>query len=445
MARASIIELFNRVITYKDKRTKVYLNGENDSYPSEIRRVIQNSVTATAAAKTMSNFILGKGPNINPKVNRIKGYNLYDIAEMAADDIAEQKGVYFHVNYDVEGNVNYIDVLDYEKCRVAKEDDMGYSGMIYYWPDLTKTKEYKKFYPFNPDMAVINAQRIKDSKDARGNVVEANLISKYRGQVLFLNLEPKKPYPLAYVDPVFNDADSEFRVSEFKNTTIRKGFIGKVVATVLKADNDEDRRSIDKALKELLGSENSGNLMKLETEVDADGKLMEVIKFEKVDSNIDDKLFAHTESSIQENILTAFNNVPKQLVMSADSALFSSSGEALREMQLFYQSQTRNEREKLQQALQKLTHNDSIKITPLIEEEKSVEGLTEQEVKQLEAQATLKGSVGGVQGILAIQQNVANEITTIDSALSILNEIFGINEETARAILGSPKIEEDEL
>ena len=193
------------------------------------------------------------------------------------------------------------------------------------------------------------------------------MISKYRGQVLFLNLEPKKPYPLAYVDPVFNDADSEYRVSEFKNTTIRKGFIGKVVATVLKADNDEDRRSIDKALKELLGSENSGNLMKLETEVDADGKLMEVIKFEKVDSNIDDKLFAHTETSIQENILTAFNNVPKQLVMSADSALFSSSGDALREMQLFYQSQTRNEREKLQQALQKLTQNDTVLLMPLVE------------------------------------------------------------------------------
>lgn len=367
MARASIIELFNRVITYKDSRTKVYLNGDNDKYPSEIRRVIQNSVTATAAAKTMANFILGKGPNINPKVNRLKGYNLYDIAEMAADDIAEQKGVYFHVNYDVEGNVNYIDVLDYEKCRIAKEDDLGYSGLIYYWPDLTKIKEYKKFYPFNPDISVINAQRIQDAKDKRGNVVEANLISKYRGQVLFLNLEPKKPYPLAYVDPVFNDADSEYRVSEFKNTTIRKGFIGKVVATVLKADNDEDRRSIDKALKELLGSENSGNLMKLETEVDADGKLMEVIKFEKVDSNIDDKLFAHTETSIQENILTAFNNVPKQLVMSADSALFSSSGDALREMQLFYQSQTRNEREKLQQALQKLTQNDTVVLMPLVE------------------------------------------------------------------------------
>lgn len=368
MARASIIELFNRVITYKDKRTKIYLNGENDRYPSEIRRVIQNSVTATAAAKTMANFILGKGPSVNPKVNRAKGYNLYDIAEMASDDIAEQKGVFFHVNYDVEGNPNYIDVLDYEKCRVAKEDDMGYSGMIYYWPDLTKTKEYRKFYPFNPDIAVINAQRTQDAKDARGNVKADRLISAYRGQVLFLNLEPKKPYPLAYVDPVFNDADSEYRVSEFKNTTIRKGFIGKVVATVLKTDDATESRNIDKALKDLLGSENSGNLMKLETEVDADGKLMEVIKFEKVDSNIDDKLFAHTETSIQENILTAFNNVPKQLVMSADSALFSSSGDALREMQLFYQSQTRNEREKLQQALRKLTKDETIVLIPLVEQ-----------------------------------------------------------------------------
>lgn len=366
MARASIIELFNRAIGLKDKRTKVYYNGDNDNYPSEIRRVIQNSVTATAAAKTMANFIVGKGPSINPEVNKMKGYTLYDISEMAADDIAEQKGVYFHVNYDIEGNTNYIDVLDYERCRISKEDDLGYGGLIYYYPDLTKPREFKSFYPFNSKIEVINAQRRKDAT-YKGEVIVADLVNKYRGQVFFLNLEPKKVYPLAYVDPVYNDADSEFRVGEFKNTTIRKGFIGKVVATVLKTDDEKERKGIDKALKDLLGSENSGNLMKLETEVDADGKLMEVIRFDKVDSNIDDKLFAHTEKSIQENILTAFNNVPKQLVMSADSALFGSSGDALREMQLFYQSQVRNERMKLEQALKRITMIQSLTMIPLID------------------------------------------------------------------------------
>jgi hypothetical protein len=58
---------------------------------------------------------------------------------------------------------------------------------------------------------------------------------------------------------------------------------------------------------------------------------------------------------------------------------------------------------------------------------------------QAEAQANLKGSVGGVQGILQIQQSVANGITDYSAAISLLGVIYGIEEQTARQILGTPK------
>jgi hypothetical protein len=58
---------------------------------------------------------------------------------------------------------------------------------------------------------------------------------------------------------------------------------------------------------------------------------------------------------------------------------------------------------------------------------------------QAEAQANLKGSVGGVQGILQIQQSVANGITDFAAAIELLNVIYGIDVETARKILGTPK------
>jgi hypothetical protein len=57
---------------------------------------------------------------------------------------------------------------------------------------------------------------------------------------------------------------------------------------------------------------------------------------------------------------------------------------------------------------------------------------------QAEAQANLKGSVGGVQGILQIQQSVANGITDLTAAVELLNVIYGIDVETARKILGTP-------
>lgn len=54
----------------------------------------------------------------------------------------------------------------------------------------------------------------------------------------------------------------------------------------------------------------------------------------------------------------------------------------------------------------------------------------------LSAQAGLRGSVGGVQGILGIQGSVAEGKTSFDSAVSMLVEIYGFSEETSKELLG---------
>jgi hypothetical protein len=53
-----------------------------------------------------------------------------------------------------------------------------------------------------------------------------------------------------------------------------------------------------------------------------------------------------------------------------------------------------------------------------------------------EAQANLRGSVGGVQGILAIQQGVASGVTSPSAAIATMIEIYGFDEATARTVLG---------
>lgn len=57
----------------------------------------------------------------------------------------------------------------------------------------------------------------------------------------------------------------------------------------------------------------------------------------------------------------------------------------------------------------------------------------------LEAQAGLRGSVGGVQGILAIQSSVAMGTTTYESAISMLTIIYGFTAEQAAELLGEPE------
>jgi len=58
--------------------------------------------------------------------------------------------------------------------------------------------------------------------------------------------------------------------------------------------------------------------------------------------------------------------------------------------------------------------------------------------QRAEAQANLKGTVGGVQGILQIQQSVAQGITKRDAAISLLETIYGFDSETANRLLGDP-------
>lgn len=63
---------------------------------------------------------------------------------------------------------------------------------------------------------------------------------------------------------------------------------------------------------------------------------------------------------------------------------------------------------------------------------------TELARQRAEAQANLKGTVGGVQGILQIQQSVAQGITKRDAAISLLETIYGFDSDTANRLLGDP-------
>ena len=57
---------------------------------------------------------------------------------------------------------------------------------------------------------------------------------------------------------------------------------------------------------------------------------------------------------------------------------------------------------------------------------------------EAQAKARLKGSVGGVQGILQIQKSVSDGITDYNAALAILDLIYGISANDAKKILGTP-------
>lgn len=446
--RAVLVELYTRIIkSVKDKDTEVYWNGENNHYPSEIERVVNSSPTAKRAAKIMAKFIAGKGLRNEAQdiiVNEKKNYRLSNIAHLAAEDAAEQGGAWIHVGYgfDIDGESvrikpNKLDVLDYAKCRKSKEDDELQDSKVRYkdYAEVKSafgkaTESEKWFYPFNSNQDVVIAQIKADYKEKKGEETDdiTVMLPYYRGQVYYWNTTPKYKYALAPIDPVYNDADTEARIQTYTNKEVRTGFLGKT-ALITAGLDVETAEKVDKDIKSWLGDENAGGIYRLDVERAEDvTKIMHVIQLK---AQIDPKLFSDMKKELQTSIMGAFNSIPEILVLSASGALFGASGEAYEQAKIFYNEQTSDLRWKLSEMLTFIGF--PCEILPIVDTDKPIES-----DKTADAQAQLKGSVGGVTALIELQKSVSQGYTQRKSAIEIVKTIYGIDEQTAEIMIGDP-------
>lgn len=350
---ASFVELFNRkvVATGEDR---VYTQDEDNLYPNRVELVQKNSPTASAASRKMRAFIVGNGfvnKDFNELVVNAKtGMKGYQFLNKVAKSLSIHRGVYVHVNYDIDGNTNYLEVLPYKKVRKSKEDSDGFPGCYYYkdWADegnaFSKTdSSCRWFYPFNRDVDIINAQRANDVKLKKREVEDiTNLITDYRGQVFYLNLDDDQVYADAWIDSVYNDCDSEYRFSLYTNTNVRNGFLEKTVLVANGLDKETSEELV-KDMKGWLGAENTSSLYLFvpEGEVDDPEKIFTSIPLK---GNFDTKRFDSDQERIQNNVRKAFLSIPKLLIDAPDS-MFSSSGESMAEARRYYNEETKHLRE----------------------------------------------------------------------------------------------------
>lgn len=372
--RASLVELFTRVVkTARESDKEIYLNGENNLYPNEIERVINNSPNAKAAAKMMAKFISGLGVSNDVIVNKEKGYLLSDIVKMASKSIAYHNGVYFHIGYGLDQKSrlrpNKLDVLNYTKVRISKEDDNENRGRLFYKDYQESDSFFKKnnaqwFYPYNPSEKVVEAQIIKDSENKEGVNTLVEKLKNYRGQVYYLNLTPEYQYSLPVIDCAFNDADSDYRMSLYSNTQLRTGFLGKTIFVTQGLDQEENK-DIKEKFEKFMGAENSADSFHLD--IDRVDTLDNALKVIQLQPQFDDKLFTETAKSIKNRLFIAFNNIPEILVSAGTGALFGPNSETYLENKIFYCEQTDDERVKLESTLNMLGFQT--KIIPIITKE----------------------------------------------------------------------------
>lgn len=342
-----LIDVWKRLTPWS-KSADVYANDTDNAYPERMDRLINNSVTAKSAAAIMVQYLIGKGygaDNDNLVINKEKNLKLIDFADDVADDLVKQRGVFIHINWNALYRISDFSVIPFEWCRIGRTDSNDYAGKIAVCKEWLKPKrtDIQLVDVFNPRKKVIDAQ-----------VEKAGGWEHYKGQVLFINMDTKLLYPLSRIDSVAEDCDSEAQASVYKNRLLRKGFFGNtlVVTRPLVSDGldgralmdaESEREQFHKAIKDSLGAENTGGVLCLEMDF-AGEKLDDAILIKQIESKIDDKLFNYTETSVRENILVAFNNLPSGLVKTNESSLFGNSGEAIREMKRTYWENTTKER-----------------------------------------------------------------------------------------------------
>lgn len=380
MARSpkfAFLEIFKKAKV--DKRLGFHWNGPDNLYPQEIENLIAESVTALRGSKLMSAYMIGKGfeGNNSLMVNEDDNLTLFEFGNDIAQSITNHKGVWIHMNYNLQYRATDFTVLPFTDCRLGRKDSNKYSGKILVcddWADGKKAKNAEKFDVFNPKKEVIQSQI-----DAAGG------IDHYKGQIFYYNDGPFT-YPLSPLHPGKEDAGSERQASIYKHTSLKKGFFGKtlVITSPLVdgelqkgteddqatyTDQVKEREDFRSTIQEFIGAENADGVLHLELEFDE--RIEDQIMFKNIESNIDDKLFAFTESSVRNNIRMCFNNVPAALIEAQDGAMFGASGEAIREMKIFYQDQTLLERMQLTQIVNLMMKHykdpiDNLQITPLI-------------------------------------------------------------------------------
>jgi hypothetical protein len=446
-----------------NKRLGVIFNGEDNLKPTIIENLIDSSPTAFQCAWIYETFLGGGGFEVDlAKVNlsddEFEFTNPNDLLFDVSESISRHQGVFVHVNYNFNYEKDSYAVVPFSLCRLGKKDSDYFTGKIAIsrkgWGRHLKRDEIEVLNVYNPRPEVIQAQ-----------VDDAGGWEYYKGQVMFFKISKKHTYPRSLIETAYTFADVENQLGLFYNGTTKRGFEDITFIRHRAFGNKQDQEQFESNIRSLSGLENASSKMVIEDDWNDEQKETGNFKFDSLKNTVDAKKYSHFEFSSSNYIRKAFKDIPVLLVDSVAGKLGNSNGDDMKMAQAIYNSKISKDQEKIEILFAELFRNYKTAINPannwtvkqykLLDDgtvdytkkpngnpdktpvEKTSQDLDTEAIRT--AQATLRGSVGGVTSILAIQTSVSLKTTTLDSGVAMLINIFGYSDEVARRILGNPE------
>jgi len=332
----------------------------DNAYPSRMERLINASVTARAAAGMYARFLSGQG-FVDKALNDVivgeehyKKITALDLLRKIARSFAYFNGAYIRAQY-TGYNTSAFRLEPFRYCRLGDMDDNDFNAKIVVYNNWDKWRSAKtekgKF------IAVDAWNPVKEAIDAQ--VKRAGSWAKWKGQIFYSFLDDEYIYPLSPIDSIKWDADTESQIAIFKNGELRRGFFLKYIIHHTKFNSDVEAAEFVQKMQGFIGGGHEKAMMVLEGSFNPDGTVIsgENVKLEKIEQNINDKMFEGYETSTQNAIRKAFNAIPQILIEYEDSKLGSTSGEALRQAAEFYNAMTVENRMKITQIFEEIFKN----------------------------------------------------------------------------------------
>jgi DNA-binding Lrp family transcriptional regulator len=276
-------------------------------------------------------------------------------------------------------------------------------------------------------------------------------------------------YPLPTYLGSTSYIELDVEIANFHLNSVKNNFVGGTIVSFYNGEpTAEEQESIERQIKDKFTGTNNANSIVLNF-ADSRDRGVEIIQ---LNGNDFDKRFDILNKTVQREIYAGHQVTDPALFGIKEDGIFTSRNQLVDSFELFQNTYINNRQQFIERVFNELASlqglsnrlyiQDTEPISVQFSEMTVTSVMTEAEIrnkvglsvveteadttvdsKTKDAQASLKGSVGGVSGIITLLQNVKEGLIAETSAIAVLVELYGFTPEIARSTVTGDVIPEN--
>jgi DNA-binding Lrp family transcriptional regulator len=452
----------HKVPTFKEARGKdwILFGDEGDyknRYPEYLLNLYRRSAKHHAIINSKKDYVFGQGWAVNAEgldtmgLARLQQFiqepnqyeSLNDILEKVALDYELYNGFALEIVYNqLNDKIAAIYHADFARYR-SNED-----GTKYYY-----SEDWKKHNPVVEEIDAFNW------KEPSGK------------QLLYVKgYSPDcKYYPLPTYLGSTGYIELDVEIANFHLNAVKNNFVGGTIISFYNGEPTlEEQEEIERQIKDKFTGTDNANSIVLNFADSRDRG----VDIQQLNGNDFDKRFDILNKTVQREIYAGHSVTDPALFGIKEDGIFTSRNQLVDSFELFQNTYVNGRQQFIERvfndlaAVQGLSNRlfiqDTEPISVQFSEATVTSVMTEAEIREKvglqvvqteedstvdsktkDAQAALKGSVGGVTGIITLLQQVKEGLIAENSAIAVLVELYGFSPEIARSTITGEVIPEN--